>query len=172
MRPVILDGHNDLALRVWLGQEPVHIALATAGEAGFDGGFFALSAVGGPFEHPTGVPYELPLDEPVPFERALADVEGELAALEGLDVSVVRRVEDIRPGRVNAIVHFEGAEAIAPDLSNLEDWFDRGLRSLGIVWSRPNAFGEGVPFRFPSSPDTGGGLTGAVSARNCRGAVG
>ena len=89
MRPVILDGHNDLALRVWLGQEPVHIALATAGEAGFDGGFFALSAVGGPFEHPTGVPYELPLDEPVPFERALADVEGELAALEALDLSLI-----------------------------------------------------------------------------------
>ena len=32
-----------------------------------------------------------------------------------------------------------------------------GLRSLGPVWSRPNAFGHGVPFRFPSSPDTGPG---------------
>jgi membrane dipeptidase len=36
-----------------------------------------------------------------------------------------------------------------------------GLRSLGIVWSRPNAFGHGVPFKFPSSPDTGPGLTEA-----------
>src|SRR5262249_20330692 len=35
------------------------------------------------------------------------------------------------------------------------------LRSIGITWSRPNAFGEGVPFRFPSSPDTGPGLTSA-----------
>ena len=35
------------------------------------------------------------------------------------------------------------------------------MRSLGVVWSRPNAFGEGVPFRFPSSPDTGAGLTEA-----------
>jgi membrane dipeptidase len=34
-----------------------------------------------------------------------------------------------------------------------------GLRSLGPVWSRPNAFGYGVPFRCPSSPDTGPGLT-------------
>jgi membrane dipeptidase len=158
---VILDGHNDLALRVWLGQEPVHIDLSTAGEAGFDGGFFALSAVGGPFEHPASVPYDLPLGEPVPYEKARRDVEGQLEALEGLDVSIVRRLDDIFPGRVNAIVHFEGAEAVAPDLSNLDDWFARGLRSLGIVWSRPNAFGEGVPFRFPSSPDTGGGLTGA-----------
>jgi membrane dipeptidase len=34
-----------------------------------------------------------------------------------------------------------------------------GLRSLGPVWSRPNLFGHGVPFRCPSSPDTGPGLT-------------
>jgi membrane dipeptidase len=55
----------------------------------------------------------------------------------------------------------EGAEPIAPDLSNLEDWYERGLRSIGLVWSRPNDFAEGVPFRFPSSPDTGPGLTDA-----------
>ena len=60
---------------------------------------------------------------------------------------------------MTAIVHMEGAEAIAPDLSNLEDWYQRGLRSIGLVWSRPNAFAEGVPFRFPSGPDTGPGLT-------------
>ena len=29
------------------------------------------------------------------------------------------------------------------------------------MWSRPNAFGEGVPFGFPASPDTGPGLTAA-----------
>ena len=29
------------------------------------------------------------------------------------------------------------------------------------MWSRPNAFAEGVPFRFPASPDTGAGLTAA-----------
>jgi membrane dipeptidase len=158
---VILDGHNDLALRVWLGQEPVHIDLDAARAAGFAGGLFALSAVGPHLVLPSGAPYSLPLDEPVPHEKAMLDVEGQLAALEGLDVTIVRRVDDFVPGRVNAVVHFEGAEAIAPDLSNLEQWYERGLRSLGIVWSRPNAFAEGVPFRFPSTPDTGGGLTAA-----------
>ena len=44
------------------------------------------------------------------------------------------------------------------DLSDLEGWYERGLRSVGLVWSRPNAFAEGVPFRFPASPDTGPGL--------------
>ena len=37
--------------------------------------------------------------------------------------------------------------------------YEAGLRSLGPVWSRSNAFGHGVPFRCPSSPDTGPGLT-------------
>jgi membrane dipeptidase len=37
------------------------------------------------------------------------------------------------------------------------------------VWSRPNAFGHGVPFEFPSSPDTGPGLTpaGVGLVRRC-----
>jgi membrane dipeptidase len=37
------------------------------------------------------------------------------------------------------------------------------------VWSRPNIFGHGVPFRFPSSPDTGPGLTeeGRAFVRAC-----
>ncbi len=37
------------------------------------------------------------------------------------------------------------------------------------MWSRPNAFAHGVPFAFPSSPDTGPGLTAAGEAlvRRC-----
>src|SRR3546814_17189404 len=57
-------------------------------------------------------------------------------------------------------LHFEGAEAIDPELRSLEVLHQAGLRSLGPVWSRPTAFGHGVPFRFPASPDTGDGLTG------------
>nr|MDQ2629820.1 membrane dipeptidase [Actinomycetota bacterium] len=34
-----------------------------------------------------------------------------------------------------------------------------GLRSVGPVWSRANAFATGVQFAFPSSPDIGPGLT-------------
>ena len=37
--------------------------------------------------------------------------------------------------------------------------YEAGLRSLGPVWSRSNAFRHGVPFLCPSSPDTGPGLT-------------
>jgi membrane dipeptidase len=59
------------------------------------------------------------------------------------------------------VLHFEGAEAIDEQLDALEVFYQAGLRSLGIVWSRPNAFGYGVPFRFPHSPDIGPGLSEA-----------
>jgi membrane dipeptidase len=60
---------------------------------------------------------------------------------------------------VAAVLHIEGAEAIDEKLEMLDVLHAAGLRSLGPVWSRPNAFGHGVPFRCPSSPDTGPGLT-------------
>ena len=56
-------------------------------------------------------------------------------------------------------MHMEGAEAIGPDLDALYLFHDMGLRSLGPVWSRPTAFGYGVPMRFPGTPDIGEGLT-------------
>ena len=131
------------------------------GRAGFAGGFFALYVPGGPVELPARAPYSVPLGDPVPFEEARR-IAGELAAtLEGLDVTIVRRVDDVEPGRVNAIMHLEGAEPLAPDLSDLEGWYDRGLRSVGIVWSRPNALRRRRPVPLSVVPDTGPGLTEA-----------
>jgi membrane dipeptidase len=72
--------------------------------------------------------------------------------------------EQIENGEFSAILHFEGAEMIDTNFNALETFYEAGLRSLGIVWSRSNAFGHGVPFGFPSSPDTGPGLTGAGKA--------
>ena len=56
-------------------------------------------------------------------------------------------------------MHIEGAEAIDSNLENLETLYNLGLRSIGPVWSRPTLFAHGVPFKFPSTPDTGKGLT-------------
>jgi len=76
---------------------------------------------------------------------------------------VVRSAAQIRQcherGALAAIMHIEGAEAIDPDLRLLDVLYEAGLRSIGPVWSRSNIFGHGVPFRYPSSPDTGPGLT-------------
>jgi membrane dipeptidase len=64
-------------------------------------------------------------------------------------------------GVLAMIFHIEGAEAIDSDLKALETLYQAGLRSVGIVWSRPNIFASGVPFAFPAGPDTGPGLTDA-----------
>jgi membrane dipeptidase len=76
---------------------------------------------------------------------------------------ICRTADDIRhcieAGVLAAVLHIEGAEAIDPKFETLDVLHQAGLRSLGPVWSRPNVFGHGVPFRLPSSPDTGPGLT-------------
>lgn len=80
-------------------------------------------------------------------------------------VSTTQAIEDCMRRQVLAMVmHFEGAEAIYENLNNLDSYYQKGLRSLGIVWSRPNCFATGVPFCFPESPDTGPGLTEAGKA--------
>ena len=78
-------------------------------------------------------------------------------------VRVCRTVADIEScladDALAAVLHIEGAEAIDANFELLDVLYAAGLRSLGPVWSRPNVFGHGVPFRCPSSPDTGPGLT-------------
>jgi membrane dipeptidase len=156
---VIVDGHNDLVLHRWRGEPTMHMDLAAARAAGFAGGFFALYVPSPRGPDPTDIPYAVPLPDPIPHEAAARVAEELFAALCELPVDRITSAREFREGVVSAIVHMEGAEPIARDLSNLELWYERGLRSIGPVWSRPNEFAEGVPFRFPSSPDTGGGLT-------------
>jgi membrane dipeptidase len=156
---VIIDGHNDLVLHRWRGEPTDHLDLDAAAVAGFAGGFFALYVPSPPMPDPTETPYAVPLPDPIPHDAASRIAEELFDALRGLPLLRATSADDFGADHITAIVHMEGAEPIAPDLSNLERWYDRGLRSVGLVWSRPNEFAEGVPFRFPSSPDIGGGLS-------------
>ena len=96
--------------------------------------------------------------------RLMADLFRLEAESEG-QIKVVRSAEELKDCIDNdvfaAILHFEGSEAIDEELNALEVFYQAGLRSLGIVWSRQTAFASGVPFAFPASPDTGPGLTDA-----------
>lgn len=185
-RVPFIDGHNDVLLRLRLrGEGPLpflsrrdegHLDLVRAAEGAFAAGFFAVfvlpesegerAAAKIPDRTP---PYAQPLAGPIPTgyamreAGAMIDLLDELVAAGG--VRRVRALADVEAaldgGPPAAILHFEGAEPIDPHLENLEDFYERGLRSLGLVWARPNAFANGVPFRFPSSPDVGEGLTDA-----------
>ena len=104
---------------------------------------------------------------------AMLDLRDEIVRRAAGQIRLCLSIADVQQailgGQLAWITHIEGAEAISLDLSNLQDLHVRGLRSLGPVWSRANGFGEGVPFRFPCSPDTGAGLTeaGVALVRAC-----
>ena len=175
--PRVTDGHNDALLRVRRHggsllerAEAGHLDVPRAREGGLAAGFFAVFVPGqdridrrslGP------PPFELPLSPPVDPERAALEAAA-MADLLVRSVHVVRTTEELERcvagGPLGAILHLEGAEPIEPDLSNLEGWYERGLRSIGLVWSRPNAFATGAPFRYPGSADVGPGLTRAGRA--------
>ena len=158
---MIVDGHNDLVARVWRGDAIRHVHLDEAAAADFAGGFFALFIPSPRPPDPTSDHYALPLPEPLPREEAARAADELYDVFCSLPVELATSPGDFRSGRVTAILHLEGAEPLAPDLSDLDMWYARGLRSVGPVWSRANAFAEGVPFRFPSTGDTGPGLTTA-----------
>lgn len=183
--PLIFDGHNDVLLKLYrAGGVPAAAGFITglkgaldvpaAQAGGFGGGFFAVyipspTDLDAKVDEMSKPEYRLPLPDPIDWEDAFPVVMAQSAILFEMErlggLKICRSVADIRAalatGIMAAIFHIEGAEAIDPDLHTLDVLYQAGLRSLGPVWSRPTIFGEGVPFAFPSSPDTGGGLTDA-----------
>lgn len=181
--PLVFDGHNDVLLKLYraggvtasgsfvAGSEGA-IDLQSAEVGGFGGGFFAVY-VPSPidlefkFEEMTKPAYDLPLPDPIDWEDAFPVVMSQAAILFELEghgaLKVCKTVAEIRAtmnsGKMAAIFHIEGAEAIDAELNTLEVLYRAGLRSIGPVWSRSTIFGHGVPFRYPSGPDIGTGLT-------------
>lgn len=188
--PVVFDGHNDVLER--LGEpdgggaaaffergDQGHLDLPRAKEGGFGGGFFAVW-VPAPSEQKTKrIPGSLP-----PALDATYALRSSMAA-----AAMLFKIEDRSDGRFRivrtaaelqhcldqktmaAVLHLEGADAIDTDLDALHVLYRAGLRSLGLVWSRPNAFAEGVDWQFRRSADTGPGLTeaGKRLVRACNG---
>jgi membrane dipeptidase len=188
----IIDGHND-ALMYFSPptNAPVssfferlpgrQVDLPRAREGGLAAGFFAVfieeeTAMNMVHNFDPSLEYILPsLDFDVAHKAALRMVANlyRIEAMSGGQVKVVRTIADLeaylREHVLGAVLHFEGAEPIDANLDALEVYYQAGLRSLGIVWSRPTIFAEGVPFKFPHSPDTGPGLTdlGKALVRAC-----
>jgi membrane dipeptidase len=181
----VFDGHNDVLLRLIRGKtQPErdfldgdsigHLDWPRMKEGGFVGGFFAVYvpsvSAGLDIDAMMTKPqYDVPLPsllELGPSQRVTLHMASLLLRIERAskgEVKICRSAAEIRKcietGTLAAILHIEGAEGIDPDLHMLDVLYESGLRSIGPVWSRPNIFGHGVPFRYPSSPDTGPGLT-------------
>lgn len=180
--PLIFDGHNDVLTQLYKGA-PVdgfisgndrHIDLPKAKLGGFAGGFFAIWVPSDIEEAPLfeamrADSYDIDVPPNIPQAEALQVAIAQAAILLRLQragaLEICTNTSEIRAclasGKMAAILHMEGAEAIDLKFDSLHVLHAAGLRSLGLVWSRHNAFGYGVPFSFPKSPDTGPGLTAA-----------
>ncbi|PUB13162.1 dipeptidase [Yoonia sediminilitoris] len=183
----VFDGHNDLLLRLLRGDVTAqgvadgladgHIDKPRAIKGGFGGGMFAIF-VPSPsdkavrdeeMQQPT---YDLPLPPPIEERVARDWTDRGFAALDDLRlagaIQLCRTADEVQAAlsgdAMAAVAHIEGAEAIDRDFEVLHGYHARGLRSLGPVWSRDTVWGHGVPFRFPSDPDIGPGLSDAGKA--------
>jgi membrane dipeptidase len=161
------------------GEDKGHLDLPKARKGGFAGGLFAIFVPSPKRENSPGSK-ATPQDgasvignDPAPPAVDAADAQRAVFAM----VSLLYRIERESQGRVRvcrqaadiescladdvlaAVLHIEGAEAIEANFELLDVLYAAGLRSLGPVWSRSNIFGHGVPFRCPSSPDIGPGLS-------------
>ncbi len=185
----IFDGHNDILNKITNSENPTntkaflkegrgHLDFPRAIQGGMVGGFFSVYT-----SNPPSLPsakdrtvlradgYEVIMAPALDYDYAHQEVLKMIRLMEQIeadsngDLKIIKdyhQLENCLEEEIfAAILHLEGAEPIQPDLTNLADFYERGVRSLGITWSRPNAFGHGVPFKFPSSPDTGPGLTDA-----------
>ncbi len=189
----IFDGHNDTIQQIGEGKRSFfrhgargHVDLPRAHQGGLIGGCFAIfvpdpeedvadmerdgfdpsdkkKSVSPPLE--LSYAYNHAFDQLLRLYKIVGESDGEVA--------IVRTTDDIRYNMGTDVfsieIHMEGADAIDDDLDSLEWLYMAGLRSLGIVWSRPNNFGTGVPIKRNGSSDIGPGLTdrGKALVRAC-----
>ncbi|MGM0673519.1 MAG: dipeptidase [Spirochaetota bacterium] len=178
MIPVI-DGHNDVLSRSYensgydfvTGAQAEHLTLDAALESGFAAGLFAVFIPPSNAEKKRSRSFADGLSTPgsVPLARAQRVATAMFSQLRRYAEAsagrfrLARTAADLRAAvdgnHVAALCHMEGAEPIDRDLAALDLFYEAGLRSLGIVWSRSNRFATGVPFGFDMTPDVGPGLT-------------
>jgi membrane dipeptidase len=195
--PPVFDGHNDTVLSLtrtgrsfFERSEEGHIDLPRAREGGLGGGFFAvyisdplpleltgkevspeqvLARYGDESTYPEPMELEYAQSQALHFLGTLIRLERES---EGA-CKIVRSAAEIQQcmddGTFAILLHFEGAEPLDFEGDALEVFYAAGVQSVGITHSRRNRYATGVPFKFPSSPDTGAGLTeeGKELVRQC-----
>ena len=185
--PLIFDGHNDTILSLrktgrsfFQRGTDGHIDLPRAREGALGGGFFAIyiydpvnvekdRAGADPEAAMSLYADERTWPEPMTLEYAQSQALSLLGHLLRIaeasqgEARVVTTAAGLQrcldTGVFAMLLHFEGAEPLDPEGCALEAFYAAGVRSLGLTHSRRNRFALGVPFKFPSSPDTGAGLT-------------
>ncbi|MBQ7501282.1 membrane dipeptidase [bacterium] len=167
------------------GNSKCHMDLPGIKEAGFQGGIFAVfvdplpedgeeDQIGSSYlqghkrQTGPGFPlFEPPIDSSLALTASLEVLSHAYQDERAADgqIKIVRTKGDLQTaidsGSLAMVLHLEGCEAVDSELRLLEVFWQAGIRSLGLCWSRPNIFGTGVPFAYGMSPDLGPGLSEA-----------
>jgi membrane dipeptidase len=180
MTHLIFDGHNDALSRLWCGStDPVadfakpvgHVNLPAAAKGGLGGGFFALFSptrrAAFDFTAFQNGDINLPLPPAIDADFALQSALAQAGLAHRLQAAGHLRIctdpmtlaQSFMGPKLACVLHLEGADCIDEDMLALDALYALGLRSLGLVWSRPTIFAEGVPFQGGRDGDTGPGLT-------------
>lgn len=186
----IFDGHNDSIQSTYLGKRGSGVSILDKSDKGhidiyrtrtghLIGGFFAIQT---PPENLSerAEDYGFHINEngyyidlPTPLRQGYAEdfvnkvLDYALKLEEQSNkIKIIRKASDLdtKGKELHVLLHLEGAEAVKTYLSNLDDLYQKGVRSIGLFWSRRNAFGTGVQYKFPSTPNIGDGLTEAGKA--------
>jgi len=180
------DGHNDTLLRLFLkknrniindfydGNDFCNIDFPKILKSNFCGGFFAIftpnqedddDLLKEMVKHKYDFPLPNKINQSYALETTISMIQilREITSTSSNKIKICTSGKEVkeceRNNNIGVIVHIEGAEAIDKEFKSLNKLYEMGLRSIGIVWSRNNIFGHGVPFSYPSSPDRGPGLT-------------
>ncbi|UWU18921.1 dipeptidase (plasmid) [Rhizobium sullae] len=160
------EGREAAEARFLNGQPGVHIDLPRARQGGLAGGLCAVyvPSPGRDLDANGDLPSvdrQSALDQTIAQAALLRSIEAQSEGGFKICISASEIRAAMAADRFAAIFHIEGIEAAGADLDLIPVLHAAGLRTLGPVWSRPNIFAHGVPFRFGQAPDIGPGLTEA-----------
>ncbi|GGE24792.1 diguanylate cyclase [Marinithermofilum abyssi] len=152
-----MDGHCDTLFKIWkyslfkkqlsfYERGPLDVNFPTAKEAGLGLQVFALFV---PDWIPRSQSWHLALTQvDLFYERIVQDGARVLPVLSKEDLFRVKET-----GKLGALLHLEGADALQGELSHLRLLHRLGVRQLGLTWNHANEAADGI------EEDRNGGLT-------------